>query len=516
MHFFTAHQLNQLKSKGISLETVNAQLSMFRKGIEPVLIDKPAIPGDGIEVFNENEENHYIRKFRDEAPFHSVIKFVPSSGAASRMFKLLFEFQNDIHSQPNIDLSIESNSQIKHFFNDLNKYPFFYDLEEICTKKGINVGKLLSKRNYKEILDLILNPAGLNYGVLPKALLKFHLYGNDSRTSFHEHLIEASGYLKDDKGRVNMHFTISPEHRAMFKKHADQLTTSFFNQDNTDFSLSFSEQHPSTDTIAVSIDNQPFIIDGESLYFRPGGHGALINNLQDIKQSIVFIGNIDNVAPDRIKPLRIKYKQLLGGVLLERVQKIHSILEILEKGLSGKRIQEITDFIRKFISDEKARQFDKLKGDLLIKNIHSFLNRPIRVCGMVKNTGEPGGGPFWIISNKGEISKQIIESSQINMNDKYQKELFNSSTHFNPVNMACYIKDYKGRAFRLNEFVDPEMAFISIKSQEGRALKALELPGLWNGAMAGWLTFFIEVPKETFSPVKTVFDLLRPEHLSHQ
>ena len=314
--------------------------------------------------------------------------------------------------------------------------------------------------------------------------------------------------------QVNLHFTVSKEHRLLFEAHNAQLLNQYNKLGVTDFKISFSEQKLSTDTLAVTLDNKPFLIEGETLLFRPGGHGALIENLQDIKHSLIFIGNIDNVSPDRLKPLRIKYKELLGGVLIQRVNKIHYFLNELEKGINSDIKREIISFIKEFISSEIAGKLSVLRENEFIPRARLVLNKPVRVCGMVKNTGEPGGGPFWIKNSDGGITKQIIESSQIDFKNQDQKQIFNSSTHFNPVDLVCFTQDFRGNKFKLQEFINPGMAFIAIKSQGGVGLKALELPGLWNGAMAGWITFFVEVPGETFSPVKTVFDLLRTEHIN--
>lgn len=513
MHSFSHEQLNQINSRGISLQEVNRQIDIYHRGISPVILHRPASPGEGIEVFSEKEIEIYSDIWNKGFENSSVLKFVPASGAASRMFKKLFEAQLEYQKlNENQDYIINRMPEISDFFAKLIEYPFHRDLEEICTRKDLKINTLLSEKKYADVLALILNQDGLNYGFLPKGLLKFHKYGVRARTPLEEHLIEASGYLKDSRDQVFLHFTVSPEHRIHFESLSGQLIKWYKENFNLNFEISFSEQDPSTDTIAVSMDNKPFVSHDGKLLFRPGGHGALLKNLQNISQSIVFIGNIDNVAPDRIKDLRIRYKKLLGGILIQRVQKIHSFMDRLDSDFSARLRTEIVDYTREFISPEKADRLNSSDGNdfkMLTINIY---NRPVRICGMVKNTGEPGGGPFWIKNSIGDISKQIIESSQVEMNNDQQKALFNSSSHFNPVDLACYTRDYKGNKFNLNSFIDHEMTFVAIKSQEGKDVKTLELPGLWNGGMAGWITFFVEVPAETFSPVKTVFDLLRPEH----
>jgi len=514
MAHFNQQQINQLKSRGISLQTVNKQLTLFQKDIKPVLLQKPATRRDGIEIFSEKEVKDYINIWKKGINKVSAIKFIPASGAASRMFKALFEARIDIlNSRADQEVNLKNLPQIKQFFDELEKYPFYHDLNQACRDKGIDINKLREGGRYLELLELILDPTGLNYGNLAKGLLKFHWYGDHSRTPFEEHLIEAAAYLKNAKGQVDLHFTVSTEHKHLFQLLAEQLLNVYKKTGIADFIISFSEQDPSTDTLAVDMDNMPFLLEDGRLFFRPGGHGALLKNLEDVQQSMVFIGNIDNVAPDRLKPIRIKYKQLIGGLLLDRINIIHSFLKRLDQGLTNELKNEIIDFVKNYISPYKAHDLETSNKYDFIRSCQKLLNRPVRVCGMVVNTGEPGGGPFWVRNTNGEISKQIIESSQVDMENEEQKDIFNTSTHFNPVDLACYIKDYKGNKFRLQKFIDPDMAFIALKSQGGRELKTLELPGLWNGAMAGWITFFVEVPPATFSPVKTIFDLLRPEHL---
>jgi len=361
---------------------------------------------------------------------------------------------------------------------------------------------------------MLLTGKGLSYGVLPKGLLRFHIYRDETRTAFEEHFEEAALYLKDSRGLVKLHFTVSPEHRKLFEELAREMIQKYREKYKLTFQVEFSVQKPSTDTLAVTLQNNPFIHEEDHLLFRPGGHGALLDNMQDLKEKMVFVGNIDNVAPDRTKSLRIRYKQLLAGILIDRVQKVHGLLSRLEKGTAPGLKSEILEFIKAYISETSAGELEKVTDNELIKNAKAILNRPVRVCGMVKNVGEPGGGPFWISDKSGKISKQVVESSQVNLDDPGQDAIFRRATHFNPVDMACYTYSFTGKKFRLEEFRDPDMAFIAIKSQGGSSLKALELPGLWNGSMAGWITFFVDVPIETFSPVKTIFDLRREEHIS--
>lgn len=515
MEYFTRQQIEQLKLKGISLKKANSQLALFRKGIKAVQLLRPATVPDGIEFLSDNDVKTNIEIWEEGIKKNPSIKFVPASGAASRMFKSLFEVRNELKKHNNsVDEFLKKNTQINLFFSELRKYPFYDDLHQLCHKKDTNLDELLNRKKYSQILDLLLDTEGLRYGTLPKGMLKFHSYAEGSRTPMEEHLLEASAYLKDTQGKVRIHFTVSPEHRNIFHQEAERMIQVYSESGLADFEISFSEQDPSTDTLAVDMKNLPFLNSDGTLLFRPGGHGALLKNLEEINNAVVFIGNIDNIAPDRLKPLRVKYKKLLGGILLQRVDRIHTFLKEINTRTTVQHRTEITEFISQFISVETADKLRAFDDDKFLHISNNLLNRPVRVCGMVKNTGEPGGGPFWIKNTKGVTSKQIIESSQVDMENSQQQCLFNSSTHFNPVDLVCYMNDYKGNKFDLTKFVDQDMAFITVKSQGGRELKAMELPGLWNGAMAGWITFFVEVPAETFTPVKTVFDLIRPEHLS--
>ena len=281
---------------------------------------------------------------------------------------------------------------------------------------------------------------------------------------------------------------------------------------NVKYNVTFSLQKSSTDTIAVDENYLPFRTQSGSILFRPGGHGALIENLNELDGDIVFIKNIDNVVQDNYKGDIVTYKQLLAGTLVQVQQKIFNYLELLDNGiLNNVQIGEIISFLEDVLCI-KNPNINLLDGDALLLYLRKKLNRPIRVCGMVKNVGEPGGGPFWAYNNDGTISLQILESSQIDKHNKSYIQMFSSGTYFNPVDIVCGIKDYKGKRFNLIDYVDPNTGFISSKSKDGRSLKALELPGLWNGAMSDWNTMFVEVPLTTFNPVKTVNDLLKEQH----
>lgn len=512
---FNDLQISQLSNRGMSPEKVEEQLELFKKGIRPVSLFKPATPNNGIEVFTGKDTDRYLSLYRVEKSKFSQVKFVPASGAASRMFKQLFEALNEFLKDPYVPEEVfRKIPEVQGFFNELEKYPFYPDLNRIMSENGIEVSELNVSLKYPEVLDFLLSSRGLAYGELPKGLLKFHIYPDEIRTAFEEHFVEGAAYLCDADKQVKLHFTVSPEHRKLFEKLATELILKYKSKSGLDFRIDFSVQKPSTDTIAVDLENKPVILEDGKLLFRPGGHGALLDNMQEINEKIIFVGNIDNVAPDRTKPLRIRFKELLGGVLIERVSIIHRFLSELEKKDFVKTRDEVCEFVEGYISPESASILRSASDEDFRRLAVQILDRPVRVCGMVKNEGEPGGGPYWIRDNYGNISKQIIESSQVDLKDPGQSEIFSSATHFNPVDLACYTFNYQGEKFNLGDFRDPGMAFIAIKSQGKNSVKSLELPGLWNGSMAGWLTFFIEVPVETFSPVKTVFDLRRKEHIS--
>ncbi|MDR1678598.1 MAG: DUF4301 family protein [Prevotellaceae bacterium] len=489
--------------------TVKEQLANFRNGFPFLKIEKAAEIGDGILRLGEAEIVHYEGVWKNYlASNKEIIKFVPASGAASRMFKDLFEFLAADYSEPKSDFE-------RKFFANITVFAFYDDLNAACLKNsGATVDQLVAGGNYKAVVRNLLEREGLNYGNLPKGLLKFHRYDDSNRTPLEEHLVEGALYTQNAAKEVNLHFTVSDEHRELFEKQVDRVLDKYATSYGVNYSISFSEQKKSTDTIAADANNEPFVENGKAV-FRPGGHGALVENLNDLDTDIVFIKNIDNVVPDRLKDTTVTYKKLLAGVLVSLQEKAFEYLRLLdggsEFGISWEDLIEIDAFCRNDLMNKNAATADYHK-DKLIDYLHGKLNRPIRVCGMVKNEGEPGGGPYLIVNEDGSVSPQILESSQIDMNDPRSATIMNTATHFNPVDLVCAVKDYKGRKFDLPNYVDKSTGFISLKSKNGKELKALELPGLWNGAMSNWNTVFVEVPAITFNPVKTVNDLLRNEH----
>lgn len=497
-----------LAKKGISEEQIAAQLACFEKGFPFLKLEAAASIGNGIVATTDSERDAYIKAweaYKNEGG-HVVTKFVPASGAASRMFKNLFEFLGADYDEPTTDFE-------KKFFSQIEHFAFYADLNEACRRNaGKDIPGLLAGKDYKAVVANLLEAAGLNYGALPKGLLKFHKYEDGARTPLEEHLVEGALYAAGADGKVNVHFTVSPEHRSLFEQLVGEKAAKYAEKYGVEYHVSFSEQKPSTDTIAADMDNRPFRDDKGHLVFRPGGHGALIENLNDLDSDIVFVKNIDNVVPDRLKADTVTYKQVLAGVLVTLQKKAFDYLRLIDSGqYTHEQIEEMICFVQQELYCRKHDIKDLEDGDLILY-LKSKLNRPMRVCGMVKNVGEPGGGPFLAYNADGTVSLQILESSQIDMKDPEKKAMFEKGTHFNPVDLVCAIRDYQGRKFDLLRYVDPATGFISYKSKNGKDLKALELPGLWNGSMSDWNTVFVEVPLSTFNPVKTVNDLLREQH----
>lgn len=502
----TPQDKEMLAKKGISEQQIAEQLACFEKGFPYLKLHAAASVENGIMAPAADVQKKYLDAWDAYMQTDKVVvKFVPASGAASRMFKNLFEFLGADYDAPQTSFE-------KTFFEKIDKFAFYADLDEACLKTtGKNIAALIGEGSYKAVVSALLEAAGLNYGALPKGLLKFYKYEDGSRTPVEEHLVEGALYAANKNGKVNVHFTVSPEHRALFKALVDEKAAAYAKKYGVDYNVSFSEQKASTDTIAADMDNKPFRDNGK-LLFRPGGHGALIENLNDLDADIIFIKNIDNVVPDKLKGDTVLYKKLIAGVLVALQQKVFAYLQLLDTGkYTHDQVLEILQFLQKDLHC-KNPEVKNLEDSELAIYLKKKLNRPMRVCGMVKNVGEPGGGPFLAYNSDGTISLQILESSQIDMKDPAKKEMFEKGTHFNPVDLVCAVRDYKGHKFNLVNYVDKATGFISCKSKNGKELKALELPGLWNGAMSDWNTVFVEVPLSTFNPVKTVNDLLREQH----
>ena len=505
---FTSEDQLMLSKRGITEAQVLEQLECFKKGFPYLTLDSPASINRGVIKADEtavevaaDDWNAYLQAN------HRIVKFVPASGAASRMFKNLYEFLNGGHDEPVTDF--------EHvFFDHIEFFGFYAALNDKCVELyGKDVATLMAECHHRQVVAALLNPEGLNFGQLPKGLLLFHLYEDSSvRTPLEEHLVEGALYAQDANKNVHVHFTVSPEHRELFKAKVASVVARYEEAFGVKYDITFSEQKASTDTVAADINNELFRDTDGSLVFRPGGHGALIENLNDLDADVVFIKNIDNVVPDRIKDDTVTYKKLLAGILVSLQAQAFAYLHRLDEGnCTDEELQEMVTFLQeKLYCIHPA--IDTLKGDVLVTYLKKKFNRPMRVCGMVQNVGEPGGGPFLAYNADGTVSLQILESSQIDMDNPVKKAMFLEGTHFNPVDLVCAIKNYKGEKFDLPKYVDKSTGFISSKSKGGRSLKALELPGLWNGAMSDWNTIFVEVPLSTFNPVKTVNDLLRDQH----
>ncbi len=502
----TPEDKKQIARKGITEAQVENQLQQLRDGFPFLRLRSAAAVGAGIVAPTEEQQQQLVDAWNAyKAQGHHITKFVPASGAASRMFKAMFEFRDGEADQPTTDFE-------RTFFDRLHDFAFFPALDDACqVLYGSGADALVAEGRYKDVVSAMLDEEGLNYGQLPKGLLQFHSYPECVRTPLEEHLVEAALYATSD-GRADVHFTVSTEHRELFQQLVDRVLPDYEKEFGISYNVSFSEQKPSTDTVAATPDGQPFRNDDGSLLFRPGGHGALIQNLGDLKSDIVFIKNIDNVVPDSLKPSTTLWKQVIAGKLVELQKETFAMLRQLEAGMPARADM---DAMARFLRTELCCEvpgIQEMSDDELYQTLCRKLNRPMRVCGVVKNVGEPGGGPFLAFNPDGSVSPQILESSQIDKHNPAYMAMFTGGTHFNPVDLVCAIRDYKGNRFDLPAYVDPATGFISEKSKNGRELKALELPGLWNGAMSDWNTIFVEVPLDTFNPVKTVNDLLRPQH----
>ncbi len=485
----------QIASWGLTEAQVKKQIQNFIDGFPFLSVVRPATPDDGVLILADDKVKQYVSLYENKIKALEIVKFVPASGAASRMFKDLFEFLENEEG--------EISKSVEQFLINIKDFAFYEALKNHLTENG----KSLS--DAKEVIDGLLN--GLDYGQLPKGALQFHAYEQTSRTPLEEHFVEGALYAKGKSDIVKLHFTVSPEFQKLFEEHSQAAQQTFEDQFKVTFEVGFSQQKKSTDTIAVTTDNKPFVDDDGSLLFRPAGHGALIENLNEIDADIIFIKNIDNVVPDRIKETTVLYKKALAGVLVDFQSKVFDYISQLSNP-TNELVEEVTRFLEKDLNYKLPSTFTALSLSEKANTLLQKLNRPIRVCGMVKNTGEPGGGPFWVQNSDGSTALQIAESVQLDPKDTNAQKAMKQATHFNPVDLVCGVRDHTGKKFDLLKFTDPSTGFITNKSKSGRELKAQELPGLWNGAMADWITIFVDVPLITFNPVKTVNDLLRPEH----
>ncbi len=509
---YSQEDLIQLKKRHLSLEHLNAQIERFKKGVLPLTLSAPCTIGNGVKNFTKSEVNRLAQFYEKESIHKKAVKFVPASGAATRMFHHLLVFREKAASLPKTNPDRKAAEQ---FFLNLKNFSFYDELNEKLRANGFKLNDLLKKNDFGKILDVIFGKKGLHYGNIPKALIKFHREGKQSVTALEEHLSEAVFYAKDFTGNCRLVFSVSTEFKEMIKKYYEGIQGKYEQKFKVKFHTSFSVQRPSTDSVAVDNNNVPFKDSDGKILFRPAGHGALLDNLGDINADMIFIKNIDNVQPAHLRGDTNNYKKVLGGYLLEIQNKVFNFIEELENNsISEDMLDEAIEFAEKTLSVKipDVVQYDR---EELVKHLYEKFHRPLRVCGVVKTQGEPGGAPFWVKEPDGSLSLQIVERAQVNTGIAEQLKIFNSSSHFNPVDIVCGIKNHKGEQYNLHYYRNAEAGFITIKTYEGKPLKAYELPGLWNGSMANWNTVFVEVPLSTFTPAKTINDLLRKEHQAH-
>ncbi len=511
---FKPEDISQIKARGSQPDVIEQQIENFKAGFPFLILTEAASNYHGIIQLSESEIQKYISIFEDENRKElNLLKFVPASGAATRMFKSLFSALGDLLQGKTI-AEVMTDKEVAVFFERLDQFAFYDDLQKLAANENSSIQDISAQK----ILEWVLLGQGLNYGNLPKALLKFHRYPGRSRTSMEEHFVEGAMYAKNNSGTVNLHFTVSTEYQQAIEKLVAEIQPEYEKLLGVSFQVSFSNQKLSTDTVAVTLENELFRDKDNNLLFRPAGHGALLENLNDLDADIIFIKNIDNVVPDQLKKPTVDSKKALAGILLSLQEEIFNYQKILKErrpdDLESGIYAELSNFLENVLNITPPKNQYLQDKEELYQYFCKKINRPIRVCGMVKNLGEPGGGPFFARNNDGSISPQIVESSQIDFNDAKQAAIAQKATHFNPVDLVCSVRNREGKKYNLLEFTDPRTGLITIKSSDGKELKAQELPGLWNGSMSDWNTLFVEVPIETFNPVKTVNDLLRKEHQS--
>ena len=506
---FSEKDILQIEEKGLSTKEVEEQIEIFKRGNIKVNITEAATIGKGISRIEEPEKKELIALYDSEKSGHSILKFVPASGAATRMFKALHNFADEFDPDNQSlrgYLDEKEDDDLQRFFNHLEKLPFYEHAVERARKNHSDYESLSHDEQHKVLVKTILESDGLYLSNLPKGLVPFHKYDSHIATAFEEHLVEAAKYIVVN-GVAKLHFTVSKGDKEKFQGEWKEIRERVEEETGVKFEIEYSYQDPKTDTIAVDNDFKPFRTEEEDLFFRPGGHGALIENLNQLDEEIVFVKNIDNVVTeDRIQHV-VDFKKMLGGKLFKVQKKIFEYLNQLEAGnVSEDQLKEIQNFLNEELFIKGS------SGDVTADYLKNMLHRPLRVCGMVKNEGEPGGGPFLVKDKNGAISLQIIEGAQIDEENPEQAKTAREATHFNPVDIVCSLKDHNGESYDLHKYVDKDMSFIADKTKDGKPLKALERPGLWNGGMAKWNTIFVEVPVETFNPVKTVSDLLKQSH----
>lgn len=507
--------IGKIFHENINLDTIRKQLKLFNDGVKVPVLVRPCTISDGIIQINPNEFDSLLKLHSEASKKGRLMKFVPASGAASRMFQKLLSVLNENDELDLIALKklAEEDKNYKAAYDlltNINQFAFYDDIKAVLKVNDSKLSEIISNQPFK-VLKVLLFEHGLNYASKPKGAIKFHKYENENRTAFEEHIYESVNYLLDNSKQIKIHFTISEEHQGLFTNIIDEFKKKL----KKDFKVihSHSFQKKSTDTVAVNEDNEILFDKTGNIIMRPGGHGALIENLNDLNADIVIIKNIDNLSVEPLAEETVFYKKLLTGYLIQIQNQVFKYIRILDNcNPETVDLEGIINFCKDKIFINTPAEFDNYSRSEKVNFLYKKLNRPIRVCGMVKNEGEPGGGPFWVKEDDGTLSLQIIEQAQINLNDEQQKEIFKGSTHFNPVDLVCGLRDYKGKNFNLHNFIDHQSGIVTQKSKDGIQLKALELPGLWNGAMADWITVFIEVQISTFNPVKEINDLLRKQH----
>ena len=504
----------KIYKREINLEVLENQFQILKNGIPKINLERPAIINDGITAISLEEANYFANLFDDKKSKLKLKKFVPASGAASRMFKFLTEFLNDFklgEESINAYINRKKDKNLPIFLVAKEKLPFYEAILDVAKKSLPDFESWEKDTRDFGFIKTMLSAKYFDYANKPKGVLPFHQYQTHTATAIEEHLNECAFYAASN-GKSNLHFTVSEEHQTGFEDIVSQVITKIESKTNTEIDVQYSYQNKATDVIAVDLEGKPFRDENDAIVFRPGGHGALIENLNNLNADIIFIKNIDNVIQNHIQEIAL-YKKALGGILLQYQENIFKFMKKLnDSAISNDDLNEIVTYIKSKLNIIIKEDFTKYTKESKVEHLQSILNRPIRVCGMVKNEGEPGGGPFWVIDKKGKTFLQIIESSQIDAKDERQKNIFDSATHFNPVDLVCGIKDYNGQKFELSKFVDANSGFIVEKNNKAKIIRAYELPGLWNGGMAKWMTIFVEVPLLTFNPVKTVNDLLKPAH----
>tara|TARA_B100000315_G_scaffold258949_1_gene312907 strand:+ start:4073 stop:5653 length:1581 start_codon:yes stop_codon:yes gene_type:complete len=512
---FTQSDIQHFTLHGLTEDQIQAQFKILKNDIPHVNINRPCTIGDGIMTLDPSTIDKLETKYVKTLSTRQTIKFVPASGAASRMFHALMSTYNRRRQYSTTTDDASHNQdyiQSRECLNAISDFAFAEDLTSILLKHGLHLNTLVKHKRYNEILEYLLMPKGLNYAHQPKALIPFHRYTDHCRTPLAEHLVEAIEYTCNTRNIASLHFTVSLDHEKAISAYVTEMKSRYARNGVT-FNISYSQQKLSTNTITIDENNQPFRDNTGVLVLRQSGHGSLIENLNNLQEDICFIKNIDNVVPDRLKYETYRYKKALGGLLVSVQEKVFSFLKQLDSGpVEEPVLIHMVKWRQQTFSLTVPDEFANQSNSERVTFLHHQFNRPLRICGMVRKTKEFGGGPFWVQHNDRTQSIQIVEDAQINTKLANQQTVFKSSTHFNPVDIVCGLRDYHGNSFDLRKFVDPHTSIMTRKFYEGRTLRILEHPGLWNGSMAYWNTIFVEVPSLTFNPVKTILDLLRPEH----